>query len=77
MVKQWRKNRRPGGQCVKGGGPAVGPGVDLNRFMIISLQGVKLDVYYIILQAVLSYVFIAAGCLFGCLHFCRMFLLDV
>ena len=70
MVKQWRKNRRPGGQCVKGG-PAVGPGVDLNRFMIISLQGVKLDVHYIILRGVLSYVFITAGCLFRCLDYCR------
>ena len=70
MVKQWRKNRRPGGQCVKDG-PAVGPGVDLNRFMIISLQGVKLDVHYIILRGVLSYVFITAGCLFRCLDYCR------
>ena len=58
MVKQWRKNRRPGGQCVKGGGPAVGPGVDLNRFMIISLQGVKLDVLYYSAAGVLSYVFL-------------------
>ena len=65
VEKQWRKNRNPEGQC-KVGDPDTGPGVDLNRFIIISLQGGMLDAY---ITTGLYCSVLSTWCI-RCLYFC-------
>ena len=67
VEKQWRKNRNPEGQC-KVGDPDTGPGVDLNRFIIISLQGGMLDAY---ITTGLYCSVLSTWCI-RCLYFCRV-----